>query len=333
MKFVVTIDTEEDNWARYSATDNPVLNIEEIVRLQELFDYFDVRPTYLVTHPVSTNRRSVAILRKILDQGRCEIGMHCHPWNTPPFDGKKDISESDTMLSNLDEDTVHAKLSVLHDAIQKSFSIQPVSFRAGRWGFGPSVALSLCRLGYRTDTSVTPFIDWRAYNGPDYSGFGPEIFRFDSKGYDQRNENGDLLEVPATVGFLQPNFRWCQKAYYFLMRPLISKLHIAGILERFRLLNKVWLSPENTSWWDMKMLCRRMLKNNATHINMTFHSTSLKPGLSPFCQSKLDSQQLFLKIKKFVEFARDSGWESQTLSQVADWGCSIRTGSVPSGTN
>ena len=30
MKLIVTIDTEEDNWAHYSATNNPVSNIERI---------------------------------------------------------------------------------------------------------------------------------------------------------------------------------------------------------------------------------------------------------------------------------------------------------------
>lgn len=83
MKLIITIDTEEDNWSRYSATDNPVENIERIVPLQQLFDEFGVRPTYLVDYPVATNPKSVSVFKRILEEGKYEIGMHCHPWNTP----------------------------------------------------------------------------------------------------------------------------------------------------------------------------------------------------------------------------------------------------------
>ena len=38
MKLIVTIDTEEDNWTAYSATDNPVENIGKNMPLQELFN-------------------------------------------------------------------------------------------------------------------------------------------------------------------------------------------------------------------------------------------------------------------------------------------------------
>ena len=66
MFLVITIDAEEDNWSRYSATDNPVSNIERLIPLQQLFDEFGIRPTYLVSYPVATNPRSVEILKTIL---------------------------------------------------------------------------------------------------------------------------------------------------------------------------------------------------------------------------------------------------------------------------
>ena len=47
MKFIITIDTEEDNWDKYSRTDNPVENLKKIIPLQKIFDRYGVRPTYI----------------------------------------------------------------------------------------------------------------------------------------------------------------------------------------------------------------------------------------------------------------------------------------------
>jgi len=182
MKLIITIDTEEDNWSRYSVSDNPVSNIKQIIPLQKMFDEYDIKPVYLVSYPVATNKSSVKILKNILDEGRCEIGSHCHPWNTPPYHHNSDIKKHETMLYNLPSHIVHKKLSVLHETIYKNFRTIPISFRAGRWAFGPSVALSLNLLGYRIDSSLTPFIDWRQYGGPDFRAYSTNIFSFDSGG-------------------------------------------------------------------------------------------------------------------------------------------------------
>lgn len=315
MKLIITIDTEEDNWAAYSTTVNPVENIERIVPLQQLFDEFGVTPTYLVTYPVATNPRSVAILKGILDAGKCEIGMHCHPWNTPPIVAEAKITRHDSMLCNLPEELQYQKLAHLHETIFKNFGIVPVSSRVGRWGFGPGVARSLCRLGCRVDTSVTPFVSWKSYQGPDYSEFGPVVFRFDAEGLSHRNGKGPLLQVPVTVGYLQQNFGMCNRLMRILDHRFAKKIHLLGVLDRFGLLNKVWLSPELANVDAMIKLSKRMKKNNYSCLNMMFHSTSLLGGLSPFVRTKESEREFFKKIRDFLVFTRETGLESQTLAQ------------------
>ncbi len=95
---VVTIDVEEDNWGIHR-TDLTVENVREINRLQVLFDRYEVKPTYLLSYPVASCHWAVDILAKIFAEGRCEIGAHLHPWNTPPL--KEDLTERNSMLSNL----------------------------------------------------------------------------------------------------------------------------------------------------------------------------------------------------------------------------------------
>jgi hypothetical protein len=219
------------------------------------------------------------------------------------------------MLCNLPEELQHLKLAFLHDVICKNFGIVPVSFRAGRWGFGPTVARSLIRLGYSIDTTVTPYVSWNVFHGPDYSSFGNELFRFSAEGLSHKDEKGALLEVPATVGFIQSNFRFC----HFLMKAaenrFAGKLHLIGLLDRIRLLNKVWLSPELADANSMIKLAKRMHKNDYPCVNMTFHSTSLLAGLSPFVRTVEMEKRFFQKIREFLEFVHISGWESQTLAQ------------------
>jgi hypothetical protein len=313
MKLVITIDTEEDNWIQYSATENPVENLDRIFDLQMLFDAFGVKPTYLISYPAATNPRSVAILRQILEGGNCEIGAHCHPWNTPPFE--EEINEHHSMLCNLPEELQYRKLENLHEAIYRNFKVVPVSFRAGRWGFGTDVARSLCRLGYRVDTSLTPYENWAVYQGPDFSGYDPQPFRFDSEGLSARRKERGLLEVPATIGFLQGDFSFCQRLKRIIEVGIFKNFHLLGILGRLRLLNKVWLSPEFADADLMIRLARRMMEKRFTCLNMSFHSTSLMAGLSPFVRSKEEETGFLRRIESFLIFAVDAGLKPMTLAE------------------
>jgi hypothetical protein len=313
MILIITIDTEEDNWARYSTFDNPIENIKRIIPLQQLFDRYGVRPTYLISYPVATNPVSISILKKILDEGKCEIGMHCHPWNTPPFE--EEICDVNSMLCNLPESLVLEKLRVLHGAIRENFGIAPVSFRSGRWGFSSSVARALLQLGYRIDTSVSPFVDWCRYNGPDYSTYPFYPYRFDPSEIATPQADGPLLEIPATVGFLQHDFVRCQKWIKYTEADIGQKLHLKGIFSRLGLLNRVWLSPELEDANTMIQLANRMKKKGAQVINMSFHSTTLMAGLTPFVINSKDESIFFERVDKFLLFVRDSGWYDNTLSQ------------------
>jgi hypothetical protein len=89
MNFIITIDTEEDDWGSFNTTGQSLRNIEQIPRLQSLFDEYKVRPTYVITYPVATDKTTLGILKRIAEDDKCEIGVHCHPWNTPPFMEKK----------------------------------------------------------------------------------------------------------------------------------------------------------------------------------------------------------------------------------------------------
>jgi len=316
VKMFITIDTEEDLWDRYQAEDNPVSNIEHIPRLQELFDEFGAIPTYLINYPVVTDNRSKSILATIRDTGKCEIGMHCHPWNTPPFTEK--ISKRNSMLCNLEEDLIAEKLSNLHREITRFAGQSPICFRAGRWGFSNACARVINELGIKVDTSVSPFIDWSSHLGPDFSDAPFAAYTFHPDNILIPTSAGPLLEVPPTIGFLQNDFSRCHRVRSYFSRPPLSKLHIVGVFERLKILNQRWLSPELISADDMVKLSNRVVASGGKYLNMSFHSTTLLPGRTPFVRNRRDLEWFIEKIRLFLKFARQNGFQFAGLSSALD---------------
>jgi hypothetical protein len=295
-RFFITIDTEEDNWGEYRSTE---LSVEGVLRLrsvQEIFDRYGAIPTYLITYPVVKDESARALFLELLAKNRCEIGAHCHPWNTPPFE--EVINERHSMLCNLPPSTVLKKIAVLQNEITQSLGLVPRTFRAGRWGFGADVAAAIHSLGFRVDTSVTPFIDWSVYTGPDYRHAPTHPYRFNPQSILSAVPNGVLLEVPATIGFLQQDEALCRRALQWAsMAPL---LRIRGILDKARILNLRWLSPELSNARDMIALVERTLRRGSSYLNMAFHSTTLLPGKTPFVQTQRDLDVFLHSIEAVV---------------------------------
>ncbi len=315
-RLVVTIDTEEDDWDGYMPSGATLDNIEKIARLQAMFDDLGVRPTYLVTYPVATNERAASLLKAIRDRNGCEIGAHVHPWNTPPFEEGR--SPKNRMLCNLSPDLQEKKMRVLHDAIAKSFGLTPRSFRAGRWAYSESVGRNLSMLGYRVDTSLTPYTSWVEYGGPDFSGIPLEKPGISAEGRARAAGGDGIIEVPATIGFLQSNFGRCDRMLRFLNSTGLRKWGVLGGLAKLRLLNKAWLSPEAADAATMIRFTRVLSRKGFSVVNMFFHSTSLKAGLSPFVRTKKEEERFFDRIRSFLHFATSSRIESITLSETVD---------------
>jgi len=289
VKLVVTIDTEEDHWTGPRPPVYTCENIERIPALQEVFDQFGVEPTYLTSYAVAVDERAASTLKAISDARKCEIGAHCHPWNTPP------IAEADT---------------------EAAFGLDPLSFRSGRFGYDTTVARNLRRLGFEVDTSITPYVQWMSFHGPDFRTMSPRPFRFSADDAMRECSSGDLVEVPVTIGFLQRDFEMSNRIRQALARWPISKLRLVGILYRLRLVNLAWLSPEVSDSRTMIALARRMMRNGHTILNMTFHSPSLQAGLTPFTRSRDDERRFIQRVRNFLVFARGAGIEPMKLSDV-----------------
>lgn len=316
MFFLVTIDTEEDQWSDYSTAGQTLENIKAIPRLQTLFEKYNTRPTYLISRPVAQDPYAVEILGDIEKEGKAEIGAHCHPWNTPPF--TETINPYNSMLCNLPSSLQYEKLLSLTCAIQNNFKIQPVSFRSGRWGYNSSVADSLARLGYLVDSSLTPFMDWSAYNGPDLSDSPLCPFFFNPPRIMTSVSDGSVFEIPVSIGFSRTNFKMSHNVFAFFEKTRLTKKYFIGSLVRLGILKKIWLSPEISTSKEMTLLISILKRKGAKHLNLMFHSNSLKPGNTPFVKNSDDINRFFMRLEKVLHYIDSLGCQPVTLSELSN---------------
>jgi glycosyltransferase involved in cell wall biosynthesis len=296
---MLSVDTEEDNW-RAARTDVSVENIRELPRFQRYCERLGVRPTYFTTYQVASTPWAGTILRGLAEGGRAELGAHLHPWNTPPLD--EPLVPRNSMTKNLPRALQRAKVAVLTRELTELIGTAPSCFRAGRYGLGRETTQVLIELGYRVDSSVTPWVSWEAVDeGPDFIGAPVTIYALDGT-TDPREAvpAGPLLEVPLSCGFLRQPFERWSVVYDALTGTWGRPLRLAGVAARLGLIRRVVLSPEISSAGDMLRLARHLVSHGVSHLHLSLHSPTLRPGLSPYAQSRRDVDRLYGRLDRFI---------------------------------
>ena len=302
---LVVIDTEEEfDWsAPFDRCSRSVRNIEAQTLAQALFDRHGIVPTYAVDYPVATTPSAVAVLKPILDAGRCEIGAHLHPWVNPP--DEEEVTARHSFASNLPAGLMRRKLEALRDAIVASFGQAPLVYKAGRYGVGPETPEVLRALGFVADTSVVPHSDFSAIDGPDFRALPDRPFLA-----------VDLAEVPLSVHFAGRAakagpllFPWLERSRRWRLPGMAARL---GLLERLR------LSPEDHAFADMRRQTQAALRQGHRYFVLTYHSSSLMPGGSPYARTVADRDHLLEQLASYVAyFTSFPRWASTTVGTLA----------------
>jgi hypothetical protein len=313
---IITVDTEEEfDWNAPPHTANrSVAHAGELSRLQNLFEEYGARPTYVVDHPIATTESSVNVLKGFLDRGMCEIGAHLHPWVNPPIE--EEVCPKNTYLCNLPPALREEKLGVLTDAIRSAFGDSPTTFKAGRYGFHFDMAASLVALGYTVDTSVIAYMDSSDGLGPSFARVGNQPFWIPESATANGNGAGRLLEVPCTVGFTRRPFATLAGIHRRLATGLGRRLRAVGILWRLGILRKIVFSPEGYAARDLKRLARTMARDRDVVLNLTLHSPSVQPGNTPYVRTSADLDVFFANLRSVLEFCvRSLGARCLTLRE------------------
>ena len=298
MHLLVGIDTEGDNqWDAAARAHQTFENIYALPRLHALFARHGVRPTYVITYPVATDRRSAGVLRQLVAGGDCEIGAHHHVWETPPCTSD-DVSRH-AYASTLPRRQFEDQLAALTEAIETGVGVRPVSYRSGRFGFSSDHVSALERLGYLVESSVAPLFYEAHKGGPEFveAPLTPYFLAYDNA---TRPGSSNLLEVPVSAGLNRWLPRRLQYAYARAPRPYTTKrlLRILGLV-RLR-----WLRPSYSSLEDMVALARDLARRGEPVLNLLFHSSEAIVGGSPYNRTQAELDAFCDRLERFLAFAR-----------------------------
>ncbi|MFW6107777.1 MAG: hypothetical protein ACOC70_01125 [bacterium] len=307
---LVTIDTEPDD--EWSGTPDVTLeNIRRIPRLQELLDRHGVRPTYFVSYQVAANPDAAAVLRRIHDDGRCEIGAHLHAWRTPPHHELPGSAPgSHPYLYQFPPDVQRAKFGTLHRALVDVFAAPPTSHRAGKYGLDGRGVRLLAEFGYTVDSSVTPMTSWAddvqlGVAGPDFR--RAPIGAYELSEHDPaRPGRAGVTEVPVSVGLTRR-----------LPRLLERRIAAAGrfnlpvrLIGRALGVRKRWFRPFlHVPLQEIEDAASWLVARGVGFLNMMFHSSELIPN-SKWCRTEAQVDEFVDRIERLV-------------------GCALRLGCAP----
>lgn len=305
----VVIHTEEEfDWGKpHDRQATTVEHMRHIGRAQALFDEFGIVPNYVVDHPIASQQAAVAPLKAFADAGRALIGAHLHPWVSPPH--AEEVKAFNSYPGNLPRALEEAKLRLLTQQIERSFGTPPLTYLAGRYGFGPNTAQILEDLGYEVDISPAVPIDFSADGGPDYSGFTSHPYWF---GRSRR-----LLGLPGTGGYVGMLRGGGTPLYRRLTAPAMRRARVAGAVARLRLLERIRLSPEDYDEPEMRRLTAKLLADGVRIFVFSFHSPSVMPGGTPYVRNPADLERFLAKCRRyFAHFFGTLGGRAMTPVQV-----------------
>jgi hypothetical protein len=290
----IVIDTEEEfDWAEpFARTATAISNIRHQTAAQRIFERHGAKPTYVVDYPVASQPGGFEPLRELAAAGACEIGAHLQPWVNPPF--VETVDDFHSFPGNLPSEVERQKLETLSETIERHLGRRPVIYRAGRYGVGPNTWRHLETLGYEIDTSVLPYTDLRAQHGPDFSAFAPQPFWF---GIERR-----LLGIPLSVGHTGVLATHGPALYRFLDTARGDAWRAKALASRLRLLDRVSLTPEGISLAEQKRLARQLLASGRRIFNLSYHSSSLVPGNTPYVRTAHDLERFLARIDGFLDF-------------------------------
>lgn len=303
-RVLLTVDTEEEfDWrAPFRREGYGLSHVTAIPRFQTFCEGIGAHPVYLVDWPIVHDARAVEIIGDAVRRGTADVGVQLHPWVNPPFE--EEVSVRNSFAGNLPQELEAAKFTLLRDAIETAFGRAPLIYRAGRYGLGPNTADLLQRAGIKIDTSVRSLFDYSPQGGPDYSNHPLAPYWV--------NGGNSLLELPVSStysGLLRP------------VGPLIHRIqrHMPTFFSgfsRFRLLERIALTPEGVSHEEALRGIDLLLKSDLPVLVLSFHSPTLAPGHTPYTKTPTDVETLYGWFEAVYAHLAARGVTSCTVAEI-----------------
>ena len=291
-QLIVVIDTEEEfDWDK--PVDRNSISVEAmqyINRVQDIFDDYGINPCYVIDYPIASQEESYKPLADIYQDKRCEIGAHLHPWVTPPE--SEELKPENTYPGNLDKTLEYEKLKNLTEIIRQNFDLQPVVYKAGRYGFGQNTEAILKELGYQIDLSFCPSVDHGHDGGPDYSRAHAQPFWFD--------DDKQLLEIPITGSFV--GIAGGASKYLYDLAQAGKKFKMPGIFTRLGIVDRLVLSPEGYTSEEHIRISKYLYDKGVRTFTWSFHSPTVMPGTTSYVTNEKELEYFLDSFHRYFDF-------------------------------
>lgn len=300
--FIITIDTEGDNlWKWKPGQEVTTKNVQYLKRFQELCAQYGFKPVWLSNWEMISDPLFVEFINRNAEAGNCELGMHLHAWNNPPFyELPRGEHSGAPYLIEYPREIMEAKIAAITEKMKEQFGYVPVSHRAGRWAMNDTYFELLYQYGYRIDCSYTPGISWRdslgqtpGFAGPDYRKASRDIQKY--KG---------IVEVPVTVEYTHRMFLDKNKSWKSNIKTALFGM--AG--------QNIWLRPGRDNRKDMLWMIEKNRNGDGDYLMFMLHSSELMPGGSPTFKDAEAVEVLYGKLQVLFDVIKDS-YEGCTLEE------------------
>jgi hypothetical protein len=329
---IFSVDTEPDDehWRGLSESSWTHENLRGLPALHDRLRGLGVCATYLTTHSVAETGLLEGILGPDLAAGRCEVGAHFHPGDTPPFGrmgagGKAGGKHVDNLVK-IPADLLEEKFANLHAVLSRRFG-KPESYRSGAWALDARIIALLGKYGYKADSSVTPGVSWKVNGRPSYLEAPMRAYPLGVSDPCIPGDTG-ILEVPVSIW--SPR-RWGGPVMgslfggalggalgSVLTMPLAARKGVlAPMLRSLRPKAPEWLRPAFKTLGEMESTAARLEADGAGYLHVMCHSNELWPGTSPYCADRSELDGILSRLDGIFRWALDRGYLPVTLGRYA----------------
>jgi hypothetical protein len=311
MKLVISVDVEEEGLfsGHYSRTPPGVTNVAELERLEFIPREFGLPLTLLVTYHVARDPGACRVLSRWGDRYQAEIGVHLHPWNTPPF---ADLPEPEPVPSaRLPRELLRDKFANLLTQVRTNLEVTPCSFRMGRFDAGSKVWSLLPEFGLMVDSSVAPLTPKGAQAGHFLAPADPFVLAVPG------SKNLGLLEVPITMVPVAVGTPELTMRLAAVLPPTWGR----RLRDSFRYVGAAGVQPAWFPLASMQLAAHLHRRRGGRVLTMFFHSSELKPGATRLFPTEAAVHRFVGKIRTFLTWLMQSGpVEGVTLAELRDYG-------------
>ncbi|MGL6075991.1 MAG: hypothetical protein ACRC8S_17680 [Fimbriiglobus sp.] len=313
--YCVTVDTEEEwQWDQgYFTGPASVKNIQRLPSFQNRCESSGAALAYFTNYAVLNQLESRAVMQSLAQRPRTEIGLHIHPWNTPPLVDAERVPASESFLHHLPWPIQKAKLDTMISIFSASH-FQPTCFRGGRYSTSPQIQDFLSQHGLWVDGSVLPGNTWPEPGAPDYRNrdFYPRRILLETE------PRRVVWELPLTFGNTCLDQHRGARWLHYAKTKIGRMLHLTAILDRLQLVSQCWLNFENSHGQRMMPFLDVLRLLRPPCVIFTLHSSSLLPNGSPYNRTEQDVQQMLDRISRTLDLIRSwPEFRPATITEIA----------------